>query len=67
MGQILFHYRSQPLGEDGITFIKEVISRHYDNKGRSYISRALCEAWSWRQPNGKLKEYAARDLLLRLE
>jgi len=66
MGQILFHYRSQPLGEDGITFIKEVISRHYD-KGRSYISRALCEAWSWRQPNGKLKEYAARDLLLRLE
>jgi hypothetical protein len=27
----------------------------------------LCEAWQWVQPNGKLKEYAARDLLLRLE
>jgi hypothetical protein len=27
----------------------------------------LCEAWKWVQPNGKLKEYAARDLLLRLE
>jgi len=43
-----------------------VISKHYD-RGRSFISRVLCEAWQWKQPNGKLKEYAARDLLLRLE
>jgi hypothetical protein len=27
----------------------------------------LCGHWDWRQANGKLKEYAARDLLLRLE
>lgn len=66
MGHILFQYRSRPLEEDDLTFIREIILRHYD-KGRSYISRALCEAWSWRQPNGKLKEYAARDFLLRLE
>jgi hypothetical protein len=66
MERILFQYRSRPLGEGDVAFIKEVISRHYD-KGRSYISRTLCEAWSWLQPNGKLKEYAARDLLLRLE
>ena len=66
MGHILFQYRSRPLEEDDVTFIREIISRHYD-KGRSYISRVLCEAWSWRQPNGKMKEYAARDLLLRLE
>jgi hypothetical protein len=66
MERILFQYRSLPLGEAGITFIKDVISHHYD-KGRSHISRVLCEAWSWRQPNGKMKEYAARDLLLRLE
>lgn len=66
MGHILFHYRSRPLEEDDLIFIREIILRHYD-KGRSYISRALCETWSWRQPNGKLKEYAARDFLLRLE
>lgn len=66
MGHILFQYRSRPLEEDDLTFIREIISCHYD-KGRSYISRVLCEAWSWRQPNGDLKEYAARDLLLRLE
>jgi len=66
MGHILFQYRSRPLEQDDLTFIREIILRHYD-KGRSYISRALCETWSWRQPNGKLKEYAARDFLLRLE
>jgi len=27
----------------------------------------LCRHWNWVQPNGKLKEYPARDLLLRLE
>ena len=49
-----------------IRFIQAIISKHYQ-RGRSYISRRLCEAWQWFQPNGKLKEYAARDLLLRLE
>ena len=53
MGHILFQYRSRPLEQDDLTFIREIILRHYD-KGRSYISRALCETWSWRQPNGKL-------------
>jgi hypothetical protein len=49
-----------------IRFIQALISKHYQ-RGRSHISRVLCEAWQWIQPNGKLKEYAARDLLLRLE
>jgi len=29
--------------------------------------KPLCEAWSWRQPNGALKDNACRDLLLRLQ
>jgi hypothetical protein len=36
-------------------------------KGRSHIFRVLCQRWNWLQPNGEYKEYAARDLLLRLE
>ena len=36
MGHILFQYRSRPLEEDDLTFIREIISCHYD-KGRSYI------------------------------
>jgi len=66
MERILFRYRSQHLDKEAIAFIRGVIARHYE-KGRSYIARAICEAWSWRQPNGKLKEYPARDMLLRLE
>ena len=66
MEQILFRYRARQLGIQDIRFIQALVSRHYP-RGRSHVSRTLCEAWQWIQPNGKLKEYAARDLLLRLE
>jgi len=54
------------LSENDILFINKLIERDYC-QGRTYISKRLCEAWQWRQPNGNFKEYAARDLLLRLE
>ncbi len=66
MDKIVFRYRSRELTVQDIGFIQASITEHYI-KGRSYISRVLCKAWNWIQPNGKLKEYAARDLLLRLE
>lgn len=66
MNEPLFRYRNRQLGIQDIRFIQEVISKEY-LRGRSHIARTLCEAWQWVQPNGKLKEYAARDLLLRLE
>lgn len=66
MDSIVFRYRSRELTSQDIDFIQAGITEHY-SKGRSYISRVLCKSWNWVQPNGKLKEYAARDLLLRLE
>lgn len=66
MTKILFKYRTRDLRTSDIDFIKQTIEEHYQ-KGRSYISRELCKSWDWKQPNGNLKEYAARDLLLRLE
>jgi len=66
MEPVVFRYRSRDLEPQDICFIQRTISQFY-GKGRSHISRALCKAWRWVQPNGKLKEYAARDLLLRLE
>ena len=66
MKPILIHYRSQELHEDDIVFIKTIMDNRY-LRDRSYISRELCKSWNWVQPKGKLKEYAARDLLLRLE
>ena len=66
MEKVVFRYRARQLDNEDIQFIQALISKHFQ-RGRSYISKALCEAWRWVQPNGKLKECAARDLLLRLE
>jgi hypothetical protein len=66
MEKVIFRYRARQLDTQAIQLIRAIISKHYQ-RGRSHISRVLCEAWQWVQPNGKLKEYAARDLLLRLE
>jgi len=66
MESIVFRYRSRQLSSDDIAFIRDVITQNCA-KGRTHISQVLCKAWAWVQPNGKLKEYAARDLLLRLE
>ena len=66
MDNVVFKYRSRELKAQDISFIRATIDQHYA-KGRTHISRVLCKAWQWIQPNGKAKEYAARDLLLRLE
>ena len=34
---------------------------------RNRIGRELCEAWDWRDGAGRLKDFAARSLLLKLE
>ena len=66
MNATVLKYRSRELTSRDIAFIQATITQHY-SRGRSHISRVLCQVWNWTQPNGKLKEYAARDLLLRLE
>jgi hypothetical protein len=66
MDKALFSYRNRQLDMQDIRFIQELITQEY-SRGRSHIARTLCEAWQWVQPNGKVKECAARDLLLRLE
>jgi hypothetical protein len=66
MEPVIVRYRARELTDKDVAFIRELVDQHYD-KGRSHISRLLCQAWNWVQANGKFKEYAARDLLLRLE
>jgi len=63
---ILFRYRARDLTAGDIAQIQATIAAHHA-RGRSYIAHALCEQWQWRQANGGYKEFAARDLLLRLE
>lgn len=64
--RVVFQYRARDLTDGDICFIRKTIDRYHDS-GRSYIAHQLCQAWQWRQHNGKFKEFACRDLLLRLE
>ncbi len=63
---ILLTYRKKNITQDDLTFIRKVIDDHR-SKGRSAISRILCEAWNWRQANGHPKDVVCRGLLLQLE
>lgn len=66
MEPVIFRYRTRELTREDIDDIRQTVALHAA-KGRSHISRVLCQQWNWLQPNGAYKEYAARDLLLRLE
>jgi hypothetical protein len=63
---VLLRYRARTIGPAELAVIRATIAAHAA-EGRTRISQVLCAAWDWRQPNGALKEYACRDLLLRLE
>lgn len=62
----LIRYRGKDYGPREISEIKQVIARHQD-KSRRFISQQICRRWSWRQPNGVLKDMICRGLLVRLE
>ncbi|MFA7190607.1 MAG: DUF4338 domain-containing protein [Sphaerochaetaceae bacterium] len=59
-------YRNRTITQDDIAFIQKVIVDHHA-KGRTAISRLICQAWNWRQANGQLKDMVCRGLLLILE
>ncbi len=63
---VLVRYRNRELREGDLEFIRGVLARD-GALSRREISRNICRAWDWRQPNGGWSEYACRDLLLRLE
>lgn len=58
--------RGRVFTDQDLDLIRELLELHWE-KGRSYISRAICEALDWKQPNGWPKDRACRDVLRRLE
>ncbi len=64
--EIILKYRGRAVNQDEISFIKGLISKEPDI-GRCELSRQVCRAWNWRQPNGTLKDMVCRGLLLQLE
>jgi hypothetical protein len=54
------------IGPNELALIKGLIKAAGD-RGRTYISKQLCQLWDWRLPNGQFRDIACRDLLRRLE
>jgi len=61
----LICHRGRVVTEEDIAFIKELICEH-PRVSRRGLSKKLCEAWNWVQPNGQLRDMVCRGLMLEL-
>jgi hypothetical protein len=66
MGGGAVRFRGREVTAEQIAFVRKLIR---DNPGssRRALSGMLCEAWGWRQPNGRLCDMICRGLMLELE
>ena len=53
------------LGEDDLLELKQWLNER-PGWSRKRLAKGLCERWQWRDARGRLKDFAARSLLLRL-
>ncbi|MCK4431327.1 MAG: DUF4338 domain-containing protein, partial [Candidatus Aminicenantes bacterium] len=59
-------YQGKVATSDDVKFIKKLIDDN-PNDSRRCLSKRLCEAWNWVQPNGVFRDMVCRGFLLRLE
>jgi hypothetical protein len=64
--EVKLKHRGRLVTDDDVTFIRDLIARHPGASRRS-LSKILCEAWDWRQPNGELRDMVCRSLMLELD
>ena len=60
-----FRYRGKVVTSDDVAFIRQLILDN-PNDSRWALSKMLCRAWNWVQPNGALKDMVCRGLMLEL-
>jgi hypothetical protein len=58
--------QGRELRAEDIGLIQGLLAEHRD-WGRSRLSEELCRLWDWRNAHGRIKDMAARTLLLKLE
>ncbi|MBI4824625.1 MAG: DUF4338 domain-containing protein [Nitrospirae bacterium] len=66
MAQKDYVFRGRSFSKGEINLIEEMVEQYWD-EGRGKISRVICMRLNWRQTNGRLKEVALREVLLKLE
>lgn len=62
---IVFAYRGRQITQADLAAIRALIAAQ-PQASRRALSRQLCEAWQWRQPNGALRDMVCRGLMLGL-
>ena len=58
-------YRGRSVTDEDVAFIDQLIAAH-PTASRRALSRKLCEAWTWVQPNGAPRDMVCRGLMLAL-
>jgi hypothetical protein len=62
----VLRYRGRVVTDVDVAFIRDLIAEH-PRASRRALSRKLCVAWNWVQPNGALRDMVCRGLLLALQ
>jgi hypothetical protein len=65
MDEVLRH-RGRIVTHAEVAFIRDLITAQPGSSRRG-LSKKLCEAWNWRQPNGALRDMVCRGLMLALD
>jgi Domain of unknown function (DUF4338) len=60
-----WQYRGREVGGSEVAYLRQLIQEHPE-LSRYALSRKVCEAWQWIQPNGSLCDMVCRGLLLLL-
>jgi hypothetical protein len=61
----MFTYRGRHISTEDIAFINALIAQNPADS-RRVLSKKLCRAWNWVQPNGALRDMICRGLMLGL-
>jgi hypothetical protein len=64
--EVLLKYRGREVSAIEVAFIRTLIAENPEASRRA-LSKKLCEAWHWVQPNGALRDMVCRGLMLELD
>ena len=64
--EVLLKYRGREVSAVEVAFIRTLLAENPEASRRA-LSKKLCEAWHWVQPNGALRDMVCRGLMLELD
>lgn len=65
MSDVVLSHRGREIGAAEVNFLRELIAQH-PGLSRHALSKKVCQAWNWVQPNGQPRDQVCRSLMLAL-